>query len=107
MARDEDDTKPVADVAGDDDPLANAKIPPVSMSSLVQMIASQVLVNLGLYPDPVVKKSVVRANLARHHIDTLAMLQEKTQGNLTEEERQMLEHILRDVRLMYIQATKT
>jgi hypothetical protein len=43
---------------------------------------------------------------AKQHIDLLQMLQEKTRGNLDDEERGLLERILRDVRLQFVKATE-
>lgn len=110
MADEQDEMKPTSDApsaeAPEDDPLAKAKIPPASLSTLVEMLASQIMVHLGLYPDPVRKKPMTRPNLARHYIDTLAVIQDKTQGNLSKEEQELLERVLHDVRMMFVQATK-
>lgn len=86
--------------------LTRGKLPPASFGTLVEMLASQVLVFLGLYPDPSQKKPVVRLNFARHYIDTLAMLEEKTRGNLADEEAKFLEHVLHDLRMGYVDAQK-
>lgn len=86
--------------------LTKGKLPPASFGTLVEMLASQVLVFLGLYPDPTQKKPTVRLNFARHYIDTLAMLEEKTRGNLSDEEAKFLEHVLHDLRMSFVAVQK-
>lgn len=89
-----------------EDLLTRGKLPPASFGTLVEMLASQVLVFLGLYPDPSQKKPVVRLNFARHYIDTLAMLEDKTRGNLSDEEAKFVEHVLHDLRMSYVDVQK-
>lgn len=79
-----------------------AQLPPVSFGLLVSSLATQTMAALGQMPDPVEGKAVVRLDYAKHHVDTLAMLQEKTKGNLTSEEEQMLEDVLHQLRMLYI-----
>jgi hypothetical protein len=97
----EDSDKPL-----NDDALKTAKLPPASFDTLVEMLASQVVVFLGLHPDPVRKTPVVRLNFARHYIDTLSILEEKTKGNLSNDEAAFLEHVLHDLRMKYVLVQK-
>jgi hypothetical protein len=77
-------------------------LPPASFSVLVTMLASQAMVALGRMPDPVAGKVVVRHRLARHYIDTLSMLEEKTRGNLQPEETALLDAVLHDLRMSFV-----
>ncbi|MFO0868302.1 MAG: DUF1844 domain-containing protein [Pirellulales bacterium] len=86
--------------------LTRAKLPPASFWTLVEMLASQAMVFLGLHPDPVKKQPVVRLNFARHYIDTLSVLEDKTRGNLTDEEAAFLEHVLHDLRMTFVAVQK-
>ena len=45
--------------------------------------------------------------MAKHHIDTLAVLEEKTSGNLTDEEKKLLDNALYEVRMRYVQVAQT
>ena len=92
--------------AQDQAQLTQAKLPPPSIWTLTEMLASQAMVFLGLHPDPVKKAPVVRLNFARHYIDTLALLEEKTKGNLTSEEAAFLEHVLHDLRMSFVVAQR-
>ncbi len=78
------------------------ELPPASFPLLVTDIITQPLISMGQVPDPVDGKSVVRLDLARHSIDILAMLQDKTKGNLTGEEEQMLEDALHQLRMLFV-----
>jgi len=59
---------------------------------------------LGRIPNPITKQTLKNLPTARHFIDTLAMLEAKTQGNLTTDERRLLEEIQHQVRTMYVEA---
>lgn len=77
-------------------------IPPASFPILISTLASQALSGLGAIPDPIENKPVLRLDLAKHMIDTLSMLEEKTQGNLTPEEAQMLTGTLHQLRMAFL-----
>jgi hypothetical protein len=79
-------------------------LPDVSFSTFVFSLNTSALVHLGEIPEfgsGEIKKDLI---LAQHTIDTLAMLQEKTVGNLAEDEKGFLEHILFDLRMRYVKA---
>ena len=83
---------------------AMEKLPPPSFQLLVATFGSQAMVALGQVPNPLDGKTEVRLDLAKHAIDTLAILQEKTQGNLAADETAMLEGVLHQLRLAYLAA---
>jgi len=84
---------------------ASAKLPPPSFSLLVATFASQAMVAFGKAPDPIDGKREVRLELARHAIDMLDILEQKTKGNLSADENAMLEGILHQLRLEFLEAT--
>ncbi len=73
---------------------------------LVLSLGNAALLGIGLVPDPATNKTTVNLELARHNIEFLTMLQEKTKGNLTAEEQRLLEDILYDLRLKYVEARR-
>jgi hypothetical protein len=79
-------------------------VPPASFSFLVESILMQTQMQLGLFrlgeKDEETEPSLP---LARHSIDMLGMLQEKTRGNLTIEESRLLENGLTELRFRYVQ----
>lgn len=78
------------------------EMPPASLPMLITTLATQALAAMGQVPDPIEGKAVVRLDVARHFIDTLAVLEEKTKGNLTPEEEQMLTGALHQLRMAYV-----
>ncbi|MEM1355374.1 MAG: DUF1844 domain-containing protein [Planctomycetota bacterium] len=79
------------------------KIPPADFQTLVQTIASQALFAMGAMPDPQTGQRFTDLDIARHHIDTLGVVEEKTQGNLTDEEGKLLAGTLYELRSTYVQ----
>ncbi|MCB9253129.1 MAG: DUF1844 domain-containing protein [Bdellovibrionaceae bacterium] len=78
----------------------------VDFSTFVFSLATGALINLGLSPDPITKKTHKDVNLAKQNIDILAMLVDKTRGNLSNEEAELVTSLLTEVRLRYVEATK-
>lgn len=82
------------------------ELPPASFSFLITSLATQALAALGQFPDPVENKHIVHLELAKHHIDLLTMLEEKTKGNLTDEESKTLTDILHQIRMLFVSMQK-
>lgn len=70
-------------------------------------MAAQALMHLGVISNPLTNKVDVDLANARYSIDLLAVLQEKTRGNLTPEEDQYLNAALHELRLRYVDATQS
>ena len=80
-------------------------IPPADFSFLIESILMQTQLQLGLLNLGEKDEAPPEPNLplARHSIDMLGMLQEKTKGNLTVEEQRLLENGLTEIRFRYVQ----
>ena len=77
-------------------------LPPPSLAYLAMSLATQAMTSLGLMPHPDSEKPEIRPQEAQHLIDTIAMLQEKTEGNRTTEESAMFDNFLHELRLAYV-----
>lgn len=86
-----------------DESAQNVKLPPASFPLLISALVTQTLAAMGQFPDPISQKPEIHLEYARHNIDLLAILREKTKGNLTIEEANMLEDSLHQLRLLYVQ----
>ena len=75
---------------------------PASFISFVMSIASNAASSLGMMEHPVTHQREVDVELGKHWIDVLGMLQKKTAGNLTAQEKRMLEGLLADLRMQYV-----
>ena len=82
------------------------EIPPASMPFLISMLSSQVMMAMGFLPTPDGQQPPVDLPLAKHFIDLLGVLDEKTKGNLNEEEQSMLTESLHQFRMAYVQSTQ-
>ena len=78
------------------------QMPPASFATLLSMLATQVMASLGQFPDPTDGKTHVDKVIAKHLIDTIAMLEEKTKGNLSEDEAKMLDELLHQMRILFV-----
>jgi len=81
-------------------------MPEVTFSTFVMSLNTSVLYHLGELPDPESGEKFVNLDLARHAIDTLVVLEQKTKGNLTEEESELMRNILYDVKIRFVNAAK-
>jgi len=79
------------------------EIPEASLPFLISMLSSQVMMAMGFLPTPDGQQPPVDLPLAKHFIDLLAVLDEKTKGNLTEEEQSMMTESLHQFRMAYVQ----
>lgn len=77
------------------------EMPPSNFSTLVQTLLTQILFHLGDLTTRGAEPSV-NLDLAKHQIDMLGVLEEKTRGNLTEEEKQLLDTALYESRMRYV-----
>ena len=80
--------------------------PAISFSTLLISIASAALSGLGVIPNPTTGKMEKNVLLARHNIDLLTLLKEKTSGNLSEEEASLMDNLLYDLQLKFVADTQ-
>ena len=96
-----EEDEPRAEFAADDAPL-----PPPDLMFLAGTLYMQALLGLGVLPHPVTKKAEVRLSQAKHGIDSVEVLQRKTEGNRTPEETKALEKMLYELRMAYVEVSK-
>ncbi len=82
-----------------------SKLPPADFLTFVSGLAAQCMLYLGIVPNPHTGKTELDLDAAKYHIDLVAVLQEKTQGNLSDEESGALKSILTDLRMRFVTAT--
>ena len=79
-----------------------AVMPEVTFSTFVLSLASSALMHLGEVPDPETGQTVRNDVLARHSIDLLTMLDDKTRNGLTPEESKLMRDVLYEVRMKFV-----
>jgi Domain of unknown function (DUF1844) len=81
-------------------------LPAVDFHTFVLSLGSSALLHLGELEHPDLGAPQKDLPLAKHTIDILAMLEEKTKGNLTPAEAKLIESLLYDLRLRFVEAKK-
>lgn len=79
---------------------------PVHFSSFILSLATSALIHLGQEANPATGERSVELPAARQVIDLITLLEEKTKGNLTPEEENLLQQILFTLRLKFVEVEK-
>ncbi len=82
------------------------KLPEINFPSFILSLSSSALLHFGDIPDPVSGTKERNLPMAKQTIDILGVLKEKTQGNLTDDEEQLLDNLLHDLRIKYVEESK-
>lgn len=90
-----------AAIAGED------PLPTLDFTTFVLSLSHSALMHLGEAPHPEAEHVEKDLPLARQTIDLLGLLEEKTKGNLTGDEERLLTQVLYDLRLRYVELSKT
>jgi len=111
LRKDEPPTEPKAQsspqsaAAPSADQMNFAEEPQIDFPSYVLSYYTQGLVLLGEVPNPLTNKKEQDLRAARHTVDILSMLEQKTKGNLTPEEDQLLGSVLYELRMKFVSKT--
>ena len=89
--------EPKTDTADEAPPM-----PEINFATFVVSLNASALLNLGAIEDPTSGKTDKNLPMAKQTIDILSMLEEKTAGNLTKDEENLLKNILYDLRIIYV-----
>ena len=110
----QDAPEPEPEQLGDDEPKEDAE--PlgegeageieIDFKTFIISLGTQAMMFLGFVPDPVSKELEVSLPQAKQMIDIIAILQQKTEGNLDDDEAQLLESLLFDLRMQYVERGK-
>ncbi len=88
------------------DDATGEQLPAIDFATFVLSLAQSGRVHLGDAPNPAEGEQKIEPALARQSIDLLALLQEKTRGNLSGEEETLLAQSLYDLRMRYVEVAK-
>jgi len=79
----------------------------MDFSTFILSLNASALIHLGEIPDPGSKERSLNIPAAKHTIDILGILKDKTKGNLTGEEEKLLDDVLFNLRMKYVASIKT
>jgi hypothetical protein len=77
-----------------------------NFSALILSLSTSVLVNLGELPDPISNEKGINLPIAKQTISVIEMLNDKTKGNLNADEDRLINNMLYDLRMKYVEAAK-
>ncbi len=80
-------------------------MPKPNLVTMATTIAQQAMIAMGVLPNPVTHKSTFMLNQASYFIDTVELVFEKTEGNRTKEETDVIEKIIHELRMLFVAAT--
>ena len=80
----------------------DAAMPPASFEVLLSMLATEAAISMGQLPHPTTGQPEKNLDQARYLVDTIEMLEEKTRGNLTDEESAGITDLLHQLRMLFI-----
>ena len=78
-------------------------LPAASFAELVNLIVMQAMAGMGLLPGPAGERFAPNLEVAKHFIDMLQVLEDKTKSNLTAEEKGLLDQVLYEMRMSFVQ----
>jgi len=81
--------------------------PGIDFSTIVLSLATSAMVHMGLVPESEGGSTETNLPLAQQTIDTLELLQNKTRGNLTDDETRLLQSVLYELRMSYVKARES
>jgi hypothetical protein len=89
----------------DSSPASSAEdvpMPPASFELLLSMLATEALVSLGQIPHPATGTVHIQRNQAKYLIDLIGVIKDKTKGNLTPGEEQLIDTLLHQLRMVFV-----
>ena len=81
---------------------ARTLLPEINFATFVVSLNASALLHLGAIEDPATGQTNKNLPMAKQTIDILCMLEQKTAGNLTKDEENLLKNILYDLRIIYV-----
>jgi hypothetical protein len=101
------DKEPAAEEQAPPERPSQRSLPEVDFGTFVISLGTSALYHMGMVPDPETgKPAAPNLPVARQTIDTVEMLQNKTQGNLSDEEANLIKNLLTELRMHYLEAVK-
>lgn len=91
---------------GDEEAATGEEPPPLNFATFVLSLANTALFQLGLIRMPDSEEAYKDLKAARQTIDILAIMQDKTKGNLTDEEKRLIDETLYQLRMAFVEASK-
>lgn len=97
--------QPQSESPPDEPEIDASQLPPANINAIIGMFSTQAMVSLGVLPSPD-GKMTKQLPLAKHFIDMLGVIEDKTKGNLTDDEQKFLDQTLHHLRMTFVEVKK-
>jgi len=98
--------EPVAQQSEENESSTDEALPAINFPTFIISLSTQALMHLGEIPNPLSGKVEKEIRVAKQTIDILSLLQDKTRGNLDQGEEKLIEEVLFDLRMKYVEAVR-
>jgi len=98
--------EPAREESSEKKSVGDETLPEINFSTFIISLSTQALMHLGEIPNPLSGKVESDLSVAKQMIDIICVLREKTRGNLDQGEEKLVEDILFDLRMRYVEAVK-
>lgn len=105
-AKPEEPTQPESASSDESDKNKGASAPSIDFTTFILSLSSSAAYHMGGFQDSVSGKTSINLDLAKQTIDIVAILEEKTKGNLSEDESKLISGVLYDLRMKFIEVSK-
>jgi hypothetical protein len=96
------DRKPAAEPKSEKKKESTSALPEIDFATFILSLSSSALLHLGLVENPVTQKTERNLPLAKQTIDIIVMLRDKTKGNVSTDEANLMENLIADLRMKYV-----
>jgi hypothetical protein len=86
----------------DDTETEEAPLPEINFAGFIFSLSTTAMYHFGDFPDPVTKETRRNLAAAKQTVDILSILKTKTEGNLNEDEKQLLDSVLYELRMRFV-----
>ena len=105
-AEENENTEQTPEAKPEEQAQATPLLPKPNLSALVHMFFMQGMIAAGKIPSPVTQKYEKDTNMAKYQVELLELIQEKTQNNRTEDEDKLIEEVLHNLRIAYVDISR-
>ncbi len=92
-------------LAKEEEQAPTGPLPDPNFAELVNMIAMQAMAGFGMLAGPGGQRIPPNYEIAKHYIDMLQVIEDKTKGNLTDEEKKLLDQVMYELRMQFVQVS--
>lgn len=91
----------------EDPKMDQQKTSDIGFANLIVSLGTSAMIHMGMIENPATKQKEKDLSSARQEIDLIMMLKDKTKGNLTDPEQKVIDQVIKELQIRYVDASKT